>query len=97
METIDALLDHAPCFFLSFADDGRITLANATLLHRLGHDRDELLGKHVETILTRAGRLFYQTHVFPLVKMHGAAQEVFLLIETKDGEQVGTLCAWFWE
>jgi PAS domain S-box-containing protein len=91
MADLDRLLDCAPCFYLSFGDDGRITLANATLLERLGYARDELVGRHVETILTRAGRLFYQTHVFPMVKMHGKAQEVFLLVETKDGEQIGTL------
>jgi signal transduction histidine kinase len=66
-------------------------LANATFLDRLGVSREELTGKHVETILSRAGRLFYQTHVFPLVKMHGRADEIFLLIEARSGEQFGSL------
>jgi len=90
-KALDPLLDRAPAFFLSFGDDGRILLANATLLDRLGHSREELTGRHVETILTRSGRLFYQTHVFPLVKMHGRADEIFLLVETKSGEQFGSL------
>jgi signal transduction histidine kinase len=88
---LDPLLDCAPFFFLSFGDDGRIAIANSTLLDRLGYSRDELTGQHVETILTRSGRLFYQTHVFPLVKMHGRANEVFLLVETRNRLQIGTL------
>jgi PAS domain S-box-containing protein len=88
---IDPILDCAPAFFLSFADDGRITAANSTFLERLGLSRDELMGRHVETLLPRAGRLFYQTHVFPLVKMHGRADEIFLLVETAHGDQFGAL------
>jgi PAS domain S-box-containing protein len=88
---IDPLLDRAPGFLLSFGDDGRITAANTTFLERLGRSREELVGTHVETILTRAGRLFYQTHVFPLVKMHDRADEIFLLVETSGGEEFGAL------
>ena len=91
MTEIGALLDRAPGFFLSFGDDGRITLANATLLDRLGVSREELTGKHIDTVLSRAGRLFFQTHVYPLVKMHGHADEIFLLVEAKNGDQFGSL------
>jgi PAS domain S-box-containing protein len=91
LTTVDSLLDRAPAFLLSFGDDGRIAYANATLLERLGWSREELIGKHVETLLTRAGRLFYQTHVFPLVKMHGRGEELFLIVEARDGEHIGTL------
>ncbi len=88
----DALIDSAPCGFVSFTDDGRLTIVNATLLDRLGYQREELAGRHVETIFTVAGRLFFQTHFFPLVRMHGRAQEVFLMLRAKDGEEVGALC-----
>jgi PAS domain S-box-containing protein len=92
--TVDAadLLDAAPCGFVSFHDDGGIALINATLLQQLGYAREELLGRHVETILAVGSRIFYQTHLFPLVKLHGRAQEVFLLLRTKGGEAVGALC-----
>jgi PAS domain S-box-containing protein len=88
----DDLLDCAPCGFVAFGDDSRITAINATLLERLGYTRDELVGRLVETILTLPARLFYQTHFFPLVTMHGRAQEVFFLLRAKSGEEVGALC-----
>ena len=92
MASPDALIDTAPCGFVSFTDDGRLTTVNATLLDRLGYPRDELVGRHVETIFTVAGRLFFQTHFFPLVRMQGRAQEVFLMLRARDGEEVGALC-----
>jgi PAS domain S-box-containing protein len=88
---LDELLDAAPCGFLSFADDGVVRLANAGLLEMLGYARDEVLGRHVETLFTVGTRVFYQTHLFPLLRMSGRAEEIFLLLRTRDGEQVGAL------
>ncbi len=89
---IGELLDRAPCGFISFGDDSRIALVNQTLLERLGYERDELVGKHVENILTVATKIFYQTHFFPLVKLHGRAHEVFMLLRARDGSDLGVLC-----
>ena len=89
---MDEVLDRAPCGFVSFTDDGRIVAVNATLFERLGYAREELIGRHVETILMLGTRIFFQTHFFPLVRLHGRAQEVFLLLRTKAGGDVGMLC-----
>jgi PAS domain S-box-containing protein len=86
------LLDTAPCGIVSFDDDSRIVYVNTTLVERLGYTREDLVGQSVETILTVGSRIFHQTHFFPLVKMHGRAQEVFLLLRARDGEDVGMLC-----
>jgi PAS domain S-box-containing protein len=88
---VGELLDRAPCGFVSYADDGTIIHINATLLERLGHTRDDTIGRHVETILAVGSRIFHQTHFFPLVKLHGGAQEVFMLLRARDGEDVGVL------
>jgi PAS domain S-box-containing protein len=82
------LFEHAPCGFLSFTDDGRVVVANATLLDLLGYEREELLGQHVETLMALPTRIFYQTHFFPLVKLHGRADEVHLSLRAKDGAEV---------
>jgi signal transduction histidine kinase len=86
------LLDRAPCGFISFGDDGRIVLINATLLDRLGYKRGELTSQHVDKILTPGSSIFHQTHFFPLVKLHGRAQEIFMLLRAKSGDDVGVLC-----
>jgi PAS domain S-box-containing protein len=90
--TVGDLLDDAPCGFVSFGDDGRIVYVNATLLERLGYAREDLIGHQFETILSVGSRIFHQTHFFPLVKLHGRAQEIFILLRGRDGEDVGMLC-----
>lgn len=88
---MDDLLNTAPCGFLSFADDGTVTMANATLLDMLGYERDEVVGRHLERILPVGSRIFYQTHWFPLLRLHGHAEEIFLLFRAKQGEDLGML------
>ena len=90
-EMLDDLLDNAPCGFVSFTDDGKIIVINATLLGRLGYERSELQGRHLESILAVGSIIFYQTHFFPLLKLHGRAQEIFLLLKSRSGEDVGVL------
>jgi len=85
------LLDTAPCGWLTFADDGSVRLCNRTLLQLLGYEREEIVGKHVERLLTVGSRIFYQTHLFPLLSLHGHAEEIFLLLRAKDGSDVGAL------
>ncbi len=86
------LLDRAPCGFISFTDDGKICYINTTLCDRLGYDQPSLSDKHIETLFALGSRIFYQTHFFPLIKLHGRAQEIFMLLRAKDGESVGMLC-----
>jgi len=89
---VDSLLDTAPCGFVAFADDGTIRAANATLRDMLGYGRDELQGRRVESILNIGSRIFYQTHFFPLVKLHGRAEEIFLLLRATSGDDLATMC-----
>ncbi len=86
------MLDRAPCGYVSFGDDGVVVAVNATLLERVGYARGELVGRQFETILTVGSRIFHQTHFFPLIKLHGGAQEIFLLLRTRGGSDVGVLC-----
>ena len=85
------LVDDLPCGVVSFDDGGRVVFTNASLRAMLGYDAGELEGGHVERILTVAGRIFYQTHFFPLLRLHGGIREVFLLLRTKSGADLGTL------
>jgi signal transduction histidine kinase len=86
------LLDEAPCGFLSFGDDSRIVFVNSTLCTRLEYPREDLDLHAVEKILSLGSRIFYQTHFFPLVKLQGRAQEVFIILRTAAGEDIGMLC-----
>ena len=84
-------LDTAPCGFLAFADDGTVVAANTTLVELLGYAREEVVGQRVEALLTVGSRIFYQTHLFPLLRMHGRAEEIFLLLRARSGEDCAAL------
>lgn len=83
---MDSILDTAPCGFLSFADDGTVQAVNQTFLDLVDRPRDEVVDRHVETLLSSGARLFYHTHVFPMLKMQGTAKEVYLSLQTREGE-----------
>jgi phosphoserine phosphatase RsbU/P len=81
---MDDALNQAPCGFLSIDDHGCILEANATLLALLGFAPGELIGNQFETVLTISSRIFYQTHLFPLLALHGKAEEIFITLQAKD-------------
>jgi len=85
---IDPLLDQAPCGFLSFDAHGTITLVNATLADWLGVPAASLQGQPLNTMLTRACAIFFQTHVIPMTTLHGATQELFLTLRARDSEEL---------
>ena len=88
---MDELLNNAPCGFLVFTDDGKIVEVNATLLRLLGYGRDELRALHIEKIFSVAGRIFYQTHFFPLLKLKSEVEEIYLSLRSKTGADTPVL------
>jgi sigma-B regulation protein RsbU (phosphoserine phosphatase) len=86
-------LDIGPCGFVCFSDNGTILSANLTLVHMLhGQSRDELIGQNIESLLTISSRIFYQTHFFPLIRLHGQASEIFLTLKPASGESIPVIC-----
>jgi PAS domain S-box-containing protein len=88
---MDPLLDSAPCGFVIVADDGTMLEVNATLASLLGYTRIELQGWHLQKVLPPGGRIFYQTHVFPMLRMHGAVDEIYVALRTRDGDSIPML------
>jgi len=85
------LLDSAPCGYFAFSDDGIIKYVNQTLADLLKRDTNELIGNNVESIFTLATRIFFQTHFFPLIKLQGFAEEIFISILGSDGQHLPVL------
>ncbi len=87
----DEIFNTLPCGLLSFSDDLKILLVNSTLLEILGYDRDRLLGKPITSILPVSGRVFWQSHIFPMLKMHRKVEEIYLSLRTNTGEDIPML------
>ena len=85
IERLDDLLRTAPCGFFAFDDDGTVVESNDTLLRMLGTRRNCVVGRHIDRILSPGSRIFYQTHLFPLLKSNGKVEELYLSLRSEHG------------
>ncbi len=90
-EDLDDLYENAPCGYLSLQPDGRIVKVNRTLALWLDVPAEELLGKRLRDLLNMAGRIFYETHFAPLLRMQGFFNEVALDLITANGAKLPVL------
>ncbi|RYY65958.1 MAG: PAS domain-containing sensor histidine kinase [Chitinophagaceae bacterium] len=88
---MDHSLRGAPCLYFVTTDDGTILSVNDTLCRRLGYTAGELAGEKIDRFLPVATRIFQQTHLFPLLKMQGFAEEIFVHLRPRTGEDLPVL------
>ena len=85
-ESSEELYENAPCGYVTTRPDGTIVRVNRTLLLWTGHSRDALMaGRRFQDLLTVPARVFYETHVAPLLRMQGMVKEIALDVLTGDG------------
>ena len=89
------LFENAPCGYIIIDAAGRIEDVNGTFRTWTGFSKDAVIGKRFREILNMAGRMFYETHFAPLLRMQGFFDEVALDIVKADGDSLPTLAnAW---
>jgi phosphoserine phosphatase RsbU/P len=89
---VEELYENAPCGYLSTLPDGTIVKINATLVGWLGHHREDLVGsRRLADLLTVGGRIYYETHIAPLLSMQDSIGEVSVDMATADGRRLPVL------
>jgi PAS domain S-box-containing protein len=78
MEDLEDLFENAPCGYLSTDRAGRIIKVNQTFASWTGYQRDPLVGRRFLDLLNIAGKVYYETHFAPLLRMQGFFNEVAL-------------------
>lgn len=79
------LYDSAPCGLLLAEPDGQVISANGTLCTWLRCTREDLAGrKRFQDLLTVGGRMFWHTHLQPLLQMQASVAEVKLELRRPD-------------
>jgi len=91
IEDLEDLFETAPCGYISAQANGRITKVNQTFATWIGHDRAQLVGRRFPDLLTSAGKIYYETHFAPLLRMQGFFNEVALDLVRADGAVVPVL------
>ena len=91
-ETAEDLYEHAPCGYVSLLPDGTIGKANATLSQWIGTPKEALSGRvRFADLLTVGGRIYYETHFQPLLRMQGFVREVAFDLKCQSGERLPVL------
>jgi sigma-B regulation protein RsbU (phosphoserine phosphatase) len=86
------LFDNAPCGYAVLDASGLVVEANAELLRLLGRSRDEVVGElSLAHLVSAGGRIYLDTHVFPMLALDGAVRELALDVVHADGTRVPVL------
>lgn len=83
--------NQAPVLYFSSTDDGTLLDVNDYLCSWLHYDKSDIVGKKTDILFTVASRIFQQTHFFPLLKMQGHAEEIYLDLLKSNGEPLPVL------
>jgi signal transduction histidine kinase/ActR/RegA family two-component response regulator len=84
-------IDRLPCGWLKMERRGTVMAVNATLCRMLGMDASQLVGAHLDSLLTPASRVLYQSYLQPLLLLHGHVEEFSLAFRDAEGRTVEAL------
>ena len=91
-ESTDTLFEHAPCGFLLARPNGTILRVNDTFLRWTGYERTDLVDvRRFQDLLTVPGKIYYENHYFPLLRMQGTVQEIAFDLIRREGEPLPVL------
>jgi phosphoserine phosphatase RsbU/P len=86
------LYERAPCAYLSALPDGTIVRVNATFESWTGHRREVVVGdRRVQDLLPVGSRIYFETHVAPLLRMQGMVREIATEVACADGTTLAVI------
>jgi signal transduction histidine kinase len=88
---MDEILHRLPASYFRFDDNGVILEANRTLEKLLDHPAGAFNGRRIDEIMAPGGRIYYQTHLFPSLKLQGELREIYLKLLSANGSIVPVL------
>lgn len=80
--------ENAPCGHVVAWPDGRIARINATMANWLGRDGATLVGTPFTDLLNVGGRIHYETHFSPLLRVQGQLSGIAVDLVTVDAGRV---------
>ncbi len=84
-DDLEDLFEAAPCGYISAEPNGRMLRVNRTLGDWLGYEPGALAGRRFQDLLNIAGKIYFETHFAPLLRMQGFFHEVALDLVRADG------------
>lgn len=81
----DDMIENAPCGYITLHADNRVEHVNRTFLAWSGHAPEQIIGKRFSDVLTFPGRIYFETHIAPLLRMQGFFNEFAIDVLRLDG------------
>jgi diguanylate cyclase (GGDEF)-like protein/PAS domain S-box-containing protein len=88
---VNEFIDQLPCAAITTDADGKILVSNRELISLVGFDSEAAVPHQVDDLLPPAGRIFLQTHLWPLLRREGRVREVALSLVSPSGARVPVL------
>ncbi|WP_267425256.1 PAS domain-containing protein [Methylobacterium sp. GC_Met_2] len=82
---LEDLFENAPCGYLETLPNGRISRVNRTFSTWTGFASEQLVGRRFLDLLNIAGKIYYETHFAPLLRLQGSFNEVALDVCVRTG------------
>jgi sigma-B regulation protein RsbU (phosphoserine phosphatase) len=87
-EDLADLYENAPCGYVSISPDARIVKVNARLAQWLGLSADQLIGRPFHELLSFGGRIAFETHLAPMLRLQAGVNELALDLLKADGTKI---------
>jgi PAS domain S-box-containing protein len=87
----EQLFEEAPCGYLTLRRDGIILRANRRVREWTGYSAHEFASRTFQSLLSKPGQIYFETHFAPLLRMQGEIREVAFDIICKDGSRLPVL------
>ena len=90
-ENFEDFFENTLCGYAIATADGKIERINHRLADWLGRGVNDVINHRFSDLLTIGGKIYYETHLWPLLRMQGFFDEVALELGSAAGEKIQVL------
>jgi sigma-B regulation protein RsbU (phosphoserine phosphatase) len=90
-EDFEDFFEQARCGYLILEPNGKILRGNSCMAGWLGCGIEELHGKKFSDLLSVGGKIYYETHLWPLLRMQGNFSEIALELSCASDKRLPVL------
>ena len=87
-EDFEDFFESSLCGFITANSKGEILRCNSRLAGWLHYQKETLTGRRFSSLLPIGGRMYYETHLSPLLRLQGFFDEVAIEITDANGERL---------
>lgn len=85
---MDQRLKYAPCGYISISHEGIVMDVNQTFLDMMGYEWEDLVLKHLESIMSTANKLIFHSYFYPFINLDGHVEELFISLKDRSGQSI---------